>query len=131
MNYVDNGHLTDIIRPYFYIKPIFQINMRKTKIKIFGKVQGVFFRQSAKEKAKELNVSCETENMTDGTVEIIVSHPPASSMLRIAKSLRVGETPASPSVHQGGQKINQFIDWCKAGPKYAEVDKVEVVDLIK
>lgn len=77
--------------------------MGKIKIKVFGRVQGVFFRQSAQEKAKELGVSCETENMPDGTVEIIVSP----------------ET----------QKISQFIEWCKVGPEYAEVERVEVTEM--
>lgn len=72
------------------------------KIKIYGKVQGVFFRVSAQEKAKELGIiSRETKNMSDGSVEVVIE----------------GEE----------EKIKKFIDWCKVGPEMAEVEKVEIV----
>ena len=72
----------------------------KVKIKIYGLVQGVFFRISAKEKAKELNVSCETQNMPDGTVEIIA---------------------------EGKEEdVSQLTEWCKTGPELAKVEKIEV-----
>lgn len=74
---------------------------KKVKIKIFGRVQGVFFRVSAMEKCREYNVSCEPVNMPDGTVEIAA---------------------------QGEENdISSFIEWCKKGPIFANVDKVEVV----
>jgi len=73
----------------------------KVKIKIFGRVQGVFFRVSAMEKCREYNVSCEPINMPDGTLEIAA---------------------------QGEENdISNFIEWCKKGPIFARVDKVEVV----
>jgi len=72
----------------------------KVKIKIYGLVQGVFFRESAKEKAKELNIFCNPQNMADGTVEIAA---------------------------EGEEKnVLQFIEWCKIGPVYAKIEKVEI-----
>jgi acylphosphatase len=85
---------------------------KKVKIKIYGNVQGVFYRQSAQEKAKELGiVSCETINVSDGTVEIYVSLPESSG--------QAGET----------KQIEEFIEWCKTGPKTAKVEKIEVTDV--
>ncbi len=72
----------------------------REKIKIYGRVQGVFFRESAKEKANELNVSCEAFNMPDGTVEIILE----------------GEK----------ENVSRVTEWCKTGPPSAKVEKIEI-----
>ena len=72
------------------------------KIIISGKVQGVFFRASTKEKAEELGITGWVRNAADGTVEIEAS----------------GNDDA----------IKQFIDWCHEGPELAEVDTVTVVE---
>lgn len=40
-------------------------------MKIFGRVQGVFFRDFVQRKAKELNLSGWVENEPDGTVQIV------------------------------------------------------------
>ncbi len=75
----------------------------KTKIKVYGRVQGVFFRESAKEKAKELNVSCEAFNMPDGTVEVLLE----------------GEK----------ENVSRVTEWCETGPPAARVEKIEVFPL--
>jgi acylphosphatase len=71
------------------------------KLKIHGRVQGVFFRQSTREKARELGLSGWVKNMPDGTVEALAAGP------------------------EGG--VNELIAWCKHGPAYARVDRVDVV----
>ena len=38
---------------------------------IHGKVQGVFFRETTRQKANELEVTGTVKNLTDGTVEIL------------------------------------------------------------
>ncbi len=67
---------------------------------IKGKVQGVFFRATAKEKAIELSVTGWVRNTRENAVEAIES----------------------------GTKINLklFIDWCKKGPSSAVVSSVEI-----
>ncbi len=72
----------------------------KVKIKIYGNVQGVFFRDFAKKKSRGLDISCEAENMSDGTLEIILN----------------------------GKKenIQRAIEYCKSGPPLAKVNKIEV-----
>lgn len=42
-------------------------------IKVIGKVQGVFFRQSAREMAHTFRIKGEVQNMPDGTVLITAS----------------------------------------------------------
>ncbi|MBT3412762.1 MAG: acylphosphatase [Candidatus Jacksonbacteria bacterium] len=68
-------------------------------IRIHGKVQGVFFRKSTKEKADELGVVGYVKNESDGTVSIEAE----------------GEESA----------LQQFIEWCNQGPLHANVENVE------
>lgn len=68
-------------------------------ILIKGKVQGVYFRQSTKQKADELGISGEVRNLPNGDVSIQAS---------------ATET-----------QLQQFIDWCKIGPPRAIVTSVE------
>lgn len=70
---------------------------------IYGQVQGVFFRRSAKLKAEELCVCGWVKNLDDGNVEIMAE----------------GEK----------RKVNEFIKWCKKGPPFAKVENVEVEEL--
>lgn len=70
------------------------------KLKIHGRVQGVFFRQSTREKARELGLSGWVRNMPDGTVEALATGPE--------------------------NVVNELIAWCQHGPAYARVDKVDV-----
>ncbi len=75
--------------------------MRKqATLKIHGKVQGVFFRDSSRAQAQELSLSGWTKNQTDGTVEIMAE----------------GED----------KNLVKFIEWCKYGPDHAEVEKVDI-----
>ncbi len=72
----------------------------RAHIKVFGKVQGVFFRRSAKIKADELGVLGWVKNSDDGSVEVMA---------------------------QGEKKqVDQFIKWCKKGPPFAKVENTEV-----
>ena len=74
---------------------------KKVALKVYGRVQGVFFRDSTRKKAGELGLSCLTENKPDGTVEIVAE----------------GE--------EGD--LEKLIEWCRAGgPEYAGVEKVDV-----
>lgn len=76
--------------------------MQAKKIVITGKVQGVFFRKSAKEKAEYMGILGTIENAADGSVVIYAA----------------GDD----------EPMGRFIDWCKEGPKDAVVEHVEVTD---
>lgn len=67
---------------------------------IKGKVQGVFYRATAKEEADRLRLTGWVKNTKEGHVEAVVS----------------GRQEA----------IDQFIAWCKKGPRKAEVTAVDV-----
>ena len=73
---------------------------RKACLKVYGHVQGVFYRNSARNKALELGVNGFVENLTDGGVYIEAEGPEES--------------------------LKAFIEWCHHGPETAQVDRVEV-----
>lgn len=76
------------------------LQTRAVNIKIYGQVQGVFFRHSAKQEAEQLGIVGWTRNNADGSVEIEA---------------------------EGSEKqLEEFIKWCKKGPVAANVEKVEV-----
>ena len=73
--------------------------MTKTyKLTIRGKVQGVWYRASAKDKALSLGLTGKIWNEYDGDVGAIVQGPL--------------------------DNILSFIEWCKEGPPLAKVDEV-------
>jgi len=71
-------------------------------IHIIGKVQGVFFRASAKEKADAFRLKGWIKNIPDGSVQIVVTGEESS--------------------------VKEFIAWCKKGPKGARVSEVLVTE---
>jgi acylphosphatase len=67
------------------------------KIKVYGRVQGVFFRANTRDKARELGLRGWVRNMEDGTVEILAE----------------------------GKRIRELVKWCRKGSPAAKVDRVE------
>lgn len=65
---------------------------------IEGRVQGVWFRESARRQAQSLGVNGWVRNRPDGTVEA------------------VAEGPDAP--------VQAFVSWCHSGPPAARVDQV-------
>lgn len=70
---------------------------------VAGRVQGVFYRASTRQKALELGCSGYARNLPDGRVEVLV----------------VGESAAAHSL----------IEWLWHGPPAAQVKSVEVQDV--
>ena len=78
--------------------------MKKTfSIIVTGKVQGVFYRQSTKEKAKALGITGHVRNMPDDTVYIVATGP--------------------------SEQIGQLITWCRQGPPKANVKELIVGEM--
>ena len=75
--------------------------MKRARIYVSGLVQGVFYRANAQKEAQRLKVSGYARNLLDGRVEAVIE----------------GEDLC----------VNKMIQWCEVGPKYARVDKVEVI----
>lgn len=78
--------------------------MRKVKILVSGRVQGVYFRLFTKKKANHFNIKGSAANLPDGRVEIIAE---------------TGDSIA----------LEKFIKWCHKGPVTARVDHVEITKL--
>lgn len=76
--------------------------MTRYIIRVFGKVQGVFFRAETHKKAQELGLAASAKNESDGSVIIDVK----------------GELA----------QLEPFIVWCKRGPPLARVDHIEITD---
>jgi acylphosphatase len=75
---------------------------RRVHLWISGRVQGVFYRATARDQARALGLAGWVRNLPDGRVEV-----------------RVEGTPRA---------IESFVDHCRRGPAGAEVTDVEVVD---
>jgi acylphosphatase len=73
------------------------------KIKVEGMVQGVFYRQSAKEKANDLGIKGTVKNCDDDSVEIIAT----------------GEE----------EPLKIFLEWCRQGPAKAKVVNLSTQEL--
>ena len=67
-------------------------------LKIYGRVQGVFFRDSSRKKAKELNLKGWVQNEPDGTVQIVAE----------------GEE----------ENLKELIEWCQNESDRGKVEKV-------
>lgn len=74
--------------------------MAEANLKIHGKVQGVFFRAEAAEKARQLAITGWIKNEDDGTVNCFIQ----------------GENP----------NLEKFIEWCSEGPPLAVVETINV-----
>ena len=70
---------------------------------IKGKVQGVFFRATAKEVADEIGVTGWIKNTEDGNVEAMV--------------------------RGSDVQLQKFIAWCKVGPRKAVVTHVKAMNV--
>lgn len=72
----------------------------RARVVIRGRVQGVFFRAEAAERARSLGLAGWVRNNRDGTVE---------------------------AVFQGDRdRVESIVAWCRRGPAAASVENVEV-----
>ena len=74
--------------------------MKTNQIRVTGKVQGVYFRASAKQKAQNLGVNGYIKNESDGSVML--------------------------EVEGDDEAVNYMTNWCKQGPALARVKNIVV-----
>ena len=74
--------------------------MTRARVRARGRVQGVFFRAEARDRAESLGLAGWVRNLPDGSVEAVFE----------------GE----------GERVESMVDWCRRGPAGAEVESVEV-----
>jgi acylphosphatase len=74
--------------------------MKTLHLRIHGRVQGVWFRESMRREAERLGASGWVRNAPDGSVEAMV---------------------------QGSETaVDALVDWARRGPPQARVDRVEI-----
>ena len=74
--------------------------MKRAHVFISGRVQGVWFRASTKDRADELSLRGWVRNLPDGKVE---------------------------AVFEGDDRaVEEMVEWCRHGPPMARVDGIEI-----
>jgi acylphosphatase len=76
--------------------------MKRVRVTISGKVQGVFFRARTEETAISLNLTGWVRNLNNGNVEAVFE----------------GEE----------ENIERMLSWCRQGPRFANVKQVDSVE---
>jgi acylphosphatase len=74
-------------------------DQERAHVRISGQVQGVFFRDSTRQKAEELGLAGWVKNLSDGSVEAVFEGPSA--------------------------KVREMVGWCEEGPRNASVEDVD------
>jgi acylphosphatase len=71
----------------------------RAHVYVSGQVQGVFFRDSTREKAEQLGLNGWVKNLPDGRVEALFEGP--------------------------SERVREMVRWCEQGPSQAEVENVD------
>ena len=75
-----------------------QEERERAHVRVTGRVQGVFFRDSTRQTAERLGLSGWVRNSPDGAVEAVFEGP--------------------------SEKVREMIRWCEGGPPDASVENV-------
>ena len=75
---------------------------RRVRLRIHGRVQGVFYRDSTQREAQRMELRGWVRNRSDGSVEAVAQGPP--------------------------ERVAALIDWCHEGPPLAQVAEVVVTE---
>lgn len=76
--------------------------MIRERVVVHGRVQGVCFRDACRQQASSQHVGGWVRNCPDGTVEAVFEGEP--------------------------QAVHAMTQWCRSGPAYAQVDRVDVAE---
>lgn len=74
----------------------------RRRVIVHGRVQGVFFRGSTQDRARAEGVHGWVRNRADGSVEAVFEGAP--------------------------EAVAALVDFCRAGPRWAQVERVEVFE---
>jgi acylphosphatase len=76
--------------------------VKRVRVRIHGRVQGVFFRAEARSRAESLGIAGWVRNAPDGSVEALFKGEP--------------------------DQVDSMVEWCRHGPSGAHVTEVEVFE---
>lgn len=76
-----------------------QNERERAQVRVTGRVQGVFFRDTARRQAERLGLSGWVSNAPDGSVEAVFEGP--------------------------SEGVREMVRWCEQGPPDAAVDNVD------
>jgi acylphosphatase len=74
--------------------------MTRARVRVTGRVQGVFFRAEVRDRARSLGLAGWVRNAPDGSVEAELEGPT--------------------------ERVRSVVDFCRRGPRLAQVDDVSV-----
>ena len=74
--------------------------MKRTEIQVYGRVQGVFFREETRQMAVSLGLVGWVKNEPDGSVKIVAEGPE--------------------------EKLRELEEWCRKGPRSAKIRDIQV-----
>ena len=74
--------------------------MKRVRVVVTGRVQGVFFRATCARLARDAGLSGSVRNRADGAVEAVFEGPDIA--------------------------VERLVDWCREGPNHAHVDAIEI-----
>ena len=74
----------------------------RRRVVAHGRVQGVWFRESVRQRADARGVAGSVRNTAEGTVEAVFEGEPGA--------------------------VEALVDYCRRGPEAADVDRVDVAD---
>jgi len=75
-------------------------DVKRVRVVVTGRVQGVFFRDSCRSAARAERVAGSVRNRADGAVEVVFEGPAAA--------------------------VDRMVEWCATGPPRAHVESVQV-----
>ena len=74
-------------------------DMERAHVMVSGQVQGVFYRDSTRQKAEELGLAGWVKNTPEGRVEALFEGP--------------------------SDRVREMVRWCEEGPQQASVENVD------
>ena len=75
-------------------------DIERAHCRIYGKVQGVFFRANTRKQARRRGLTGWVRNLSDGSVEAVIEGPRG--------------------------EVEEVVEWARSGPPKARVDDMEV-----
>jgi acylphosphatase len=76
--------------------------VKRVRVRIHGRVQGVFFRAETRSRAESLGLAGWVRNAPNGSVEALFEGDPV--------------------------RVDSMVEWCRRGPSGAHVNEIEVLE---